>query len=233
LGDSTAKLVIFDLDETLARKGKRNTLGERLQFAVSKTFGVEVPPLGFAASRGLTDTAALLEIAHGAGISRASAMRRMKIMHREEIAYARAHIKGQVFTPCKGVRPLLTRLRKEGCVLCLATGNLEPVARLKLGKIGLNGFFRFGGFGTTMKRSDLIREAIKIAKKKHGCFSKGDIFYIGDSPRDVEGGRSAGVNTIAVATGAHSMKNLSKSGPDYVLKDLSDTSKVLKIINHR
>lgn len=229
------KLVIFDLDEVLVKKGSYNALGKRIPFAVNKIFGTNVsvemfPDLSTKNTRGTTDTFTMLELARRAGVKRSTALKHVKELYKAETEYSRRHMREHRASLYLGVRPLLKRLAKEGYIIGLATGNIEPVARLKLRKYGINRFFKFGGFGTSLKRVDLIRDAIKKAEARYGKINKANIFYFGDSPRDVEGGKSAGVNMIAVATGKHTLKELAKERPDYLLKDLADTNKVMKIL---
>ncbi|MCL4374007.1 MAG: HAD hydrolase-like protein [Candidatus Marsarchaeota archaeon] len=227
-------LVIFDLDEVLVKKGSYNALGNRIPFAVNKVFGTDVsmemfPDLSTKNTRGLTDTFILLKLAEHAYVKRSIAINHLKELYKAEAEYSKRHMREHKASLYKGVKHLLKRLTKEGYVVCLATGNIEPVARLKLRKYGINGFFKFGGFGTRLKRAGIIRDAIKNAEKRYGKISKRNIFYLGDSPRDVDGGKDVGVNTIAVATGKYTMKELAKEKPDYLLKDLSDTKRVMKI----
>lgn len=223
------RLVIFDLDEVLVKKGSYNALGNRLAFAVNTVFDGNATANMFPHS-GMTDTSIMVEMARRMGVSKASALKRMRTLYKIEIQYSRKHIGEHDATLYRGVKPLLRKLRKEGYIVCLATGNLEPVARLKLRKLGINRYFAFGGFGTAMKRAGLIREAIRQAEKRYGRFNRDNIFYFGDSPLDVRGGREARVNMIAVATGHYTTKDLAKERPDYLLKDLADTRKVMKIL---
>lgn len=229
------RLVIFDLDEVLVKKGSYNALGKRIPFAVNKVFGTDVsiemfPDLSTRNTRGLTDTSILLGLARHAGIKKSIVLRRLKELYKAEVEYSKRHMREQRASLYKGVKPLLKRLAADEYIVCLATGNLEPIARLKLRKYGINGFFKFGGFGTSMKRVEVIRDAIKNAEKRYGRISKRNMFYLGDSPRDVEGGKKAGVNIIAVATGKYTIRELAKEKPDYLLKDLADTRKVMKIL---
>ena len=53
----------------------------------------------------------------------------------------------------KGVFNLLTKLDQKGFLLGLVTGNLEKIARAKSKKIGINQFFKFGGFGCLYVKS--------------------------------------------------------------------------------
>ena len=223
------KLVIFDLDEVLMKKGNNFLLNNRLSFAVNKVFGVKTST-GMFSTFGMTDTSIMIELARRVGISRATTMKHMKALYKVEIKYSRENIKESSVTLYKGVVPLLKRLKKNGYIMCLATGNLQPVARLKLKKLGINSYFKFGGFGTSLKRVDLIRDAMRQAESRYGKFDSADISYFGDSPLDVKGGKEAGVNIVAVAQGKYTMRELAKEKPDYLLKDLADTKKVLKII---
>ena len=53
---------------------------------------------------------------------------------------------------------------------------------------------------------------------------------IGDTPRDVACGRSAGTRTLAVATGHFSVEDLAEAGADVVLEDFTDTDRVVEIL---
>jgi phosphoglycolate phosphatase-like HAD superfamily hydrolase len=47
----------------------------------------------------------------------------------------------------------------------------------------------------------------------------GDIFVIGDTPRDIDAGREAGFRTVGVATSDYSVDQLKAAGADLVLSD--------------
>ncbi len=223
------KLIIFDLDQVLI-KHNNNLIVDRMSFAVNKVFKLNTK-IGEFPTGGMTDTSIMLELARRAGIDRKTAARRMDALYKAEIDYVRKHIKDSDIALYPGALQLLKRLKKDGHIICVATGNLKPIASMKLDKLGVKSYFRFGGFGTSLKRADLIRDAIKQARRKYGKISKKNIFYFGDSLLDVKGGKAAGVNMIAVATGTYSAKALAKEKPDYVLNDLKDTRKVMSIIN--
>ena len=57
-----------------------------------------------------------------------------------------------------------------------------------------------------------------------------NIFLIGDTPRDIIGGQKVGVKTIGVATGDFSEEELAQAGADFIVKDLKDSERLLKII---
>ena len=131
----------------------------------------------------------------------------------------------------EGVKELLENLQRLGIPMGLVTGNMEAIAWLKLEKVGLNKYFNFGGFGDKIvKRSGLVKNAIKASEQSLGDLNYGDIFLIGDTPRDIVGGQKVGVRTIGVATGDFSEEELAQAGADFIVKDLKDSEMLLKII---
>lgn len=138
-----------------------------------------------------------------------------------------------------GIKTLLRRLsRTKGILLGLGTGNLETGARIKLEPGGLNGYFRFGGFGSdSIDRPTLLRKAVERATGLTGTRGKAprrgglngrEVFVIGDTPLDVEAGRKNGYRTIAVGTGFCTMRELCAAKPDHLAKDFKDTKKWLR-----
>ena len=62
------------------------------------------------------------------------------------------------------------------------------------------------------------------------AFVAADAIVIGDTPLDVGVRRAGGARSLAVATGSHSVEELRAAGADVVLKDLSDTDEVVRIV---
>ena len=54
---------------------------------------------------------------------------------------------------------------------------------------------------------------------------------IGDTPRDVECSKPYGAYSIAVATGPYSYDELAGTEADAVLRDLSDTANLFRILD--
>ena len=86
------------------------------------------------------------------------------------------------------------------------TGNLEPVARLKLTRAGIGRHFASGqgGFGSDSEdRSDLP----PIARARAAAWNGGEPWprertvVVGDTPRDIACARADGVHVVAVPTG--------------------------------
>jgi phosphoglycolate phosphatase len=114
----------------------------------------------------------------------------------------------------------------------LLTGNLEANAAIKLGAFGLERHFDFelGAFGSDPheRRSDLVAIARERAEGKLG--GPVEVVLVGDTPRDVQAAREAGVRVVAVATGFSAEEALRESQPDALLRDLSDTDRAVEAI---
>jgi phosphoglycolate phosphatase-like HAD superfamily hydrolase len=113
---------------------------------------------------------------------------------------------------------------REGVRLAVLTGNLEPIAHLKLARAGLGRFFEHGqgGFGSDSEdRLDLPA----IARRRAGGHPRADTVVIGDTPRDIACARADGVRCVAVATGPYSAAEL--DGADVVLESAHDLLDVL------
>lgn len=131
-----------------------------------------------------------------------------------------------------GVRALLDHLAERGVPLGLLTGNLRPMAYLKLGRVGLDGFFPFGAFGCDHEdRNSLVPVAAARAEAHTGHrFPARDVVVIGDTPRDVACGKAAGAFTVAVATGHYDRDALAAHTPDLLLDSLEETDRLLEAV---
>lgn len=128
-----------------------------------------------------------------------------------------------------GIYDLLTELENRGVLLGLVTGNTRTIAECKLSKVGLYKYFKVGGYGDeAIERVDLVKIALRRANKNFDFI--GNAFVVGDTPLDVTAGKEAGVKTIGVTTGIYGESDLEKAGADFVLDNLEDTEKFLKII---
>jgi phosphoglycolate phosphatase-like HAD superfamily hydrolase len=124
-----------------------------------------------------------------------------------------------------GVPGVLEALHgRDGVLLGLLTGNLEPVARLKLARAGLGDYFEpgVGGFGSDHEdRTELPA----IARARAGGYPREQTVIIGDTPRDIACARADGLRCIAVATGPFAAEQL--AGADAVLDSAHDLLDVL------
>jgi phosphoglycolate phosphatase len=106
-----------------------------------------------------------------------------------------------------GVAEVLDTLgERDDLRLSLLTGNIEPVARLKLLRAGIGAHFPRGqgAFGS----DDEDRAALPpIARARAGngraAWPRERTVVIGDTPRDIACARADGVRVIAIATGPY------------------------------
>ena len=124
-----------------------------------------------------------------------------------------------------GVESLLEGLVvRDEVALGLGTGNARRGATIKLSRAGLNRYFEFGGFGCEWEcRRELIRSGIERGASRLGV-SAGQCrtVVIGDTPADVDAGRSNGADVLAVSTGSVSAKRLRECQPDWLVSSLAD-----------
>jgi phosphoglycolate phosphatase-like HAD superfamily hydrolase len=119
-----------------------------------------------------------------------------------------------------GVPELLDALaaRPDVYRLSLVTGNLEPVARLKLDRAGIGHRFPAGqgGFGSDhVSRAEL--PAIARARASDPPWPRERTVVVGDTPRDIACARADGVRVAAVATGPFPIEALADA--DAVVDD--------------
>jgi phosphoglycolate phosphatase len=131
-----------------------------------------------------------------------------------------------------GAAEILAAVReRDGVVQSLVTGNLPVLADCKLAAFDLDRHvdLKIGGYGSLSDhRHDLVEAAIARASDKHDVtFAPRSVVVIGDTPMDVAAGRHHGTVTVGVATGRHTVEELTESGADVVLPNLADTPAVL------
>jgi phosphoglycolate phosphatase-like HAD superfamily hydrolase len=133
-----------------------------------------------------------------------------------------------------GVRELLDALdARDDVIVGLLTGNLEAGARAKLESAAIDpDRFVIGAFGSDHEeRGQLPAVAQRRALEQLGIEVSGaDVIVIGDTPADIQCGRSIGARAIAVATGFFSMEELREHEPAALFADLSATAAVVRAI---
>jgi phosphoglycolate phosphatase-like HAD superfamily hydrolase len=117
------------------------------------------------------------------------------------------------------------------------TGNIRPVAEMKLAALGLRDGLDLciGAYGDDHEdRTELVHVARRRAAGVHGrsatAFDGTSTVVIGDTPHDMSAALSAGARVIGVATGSYSEADLVAAGAHAVLSDLTDTPAVLRAL---
>ncbi len=224
---SEVTAVFFDIDGTLI-----DTHGagkDAFARAIKEVFGVE-DDLRFINFAGATDIDIFKGVAAHLGI--APTRKQEREFFRQLPIRLNNSITHHVVTMCPGVRELLKILSNdENFLVGLLTGNTADCAHIKLSACDLHGHFVLGAFGREHgRRADLARLVLKRAKKYLKTKKLKRVFVVGDTPADVAAAKAIDAASIAVATGTYNLRALQDAGAHHVLRDLTETEKVLGIL---
>jgi phosphoglycolate phosphatase len=226
-------LVLWDVDHTLIDS---NGVGRELYEAVfGEMFGRDMPqPTSMA---GRTDRAIVAEVLTLAGVDdprqHVDAFHRLMAAHAPELA-GRVAERARILPGAAEAMAALARLDGCGVVQSLLTGNIRPLAEVKLGPLGLTEHLDLdaGAYGSTHEvRAELVHQARRNASRAYRADFGGDATVIvGDTPLDVEAALTTGARAVGVATGAFTVGELAAAGAHAVLPDLADTDLVVAAI---
>lgn len=215
------KWIFFDIDGTLlyARGAGRKAFRQAFEEALGWDQGVE--HINF---YGATDLDVFRRIAADRGeVStpemEAAFFERLGARLGEHLE----HTPPELFPNIGRIVPEVSKHWKLGIV----TGNIEATAKLKLKHGGLLEYFDPSGFGCGCDHPDRV-EIARLAIERAG--NPACRVLIGDTPRDVEAAKANGMVSIAVATGIFDFQTLEKTGADYVFEDLTDTKRLMTIL---
>lgn len=215
------RAVLFDIDGTLLYTGGAGAVA--WQRAFRELYGIEAD-IGEHTHAGMTDPE-ITEIVFREVIGRPGTPaehERAMSRYLDHLKQALAESDGYEIKP--GIEAILPRLRERGVLLGLVTGNLEPAARMKLARGGLDRYFAFGGYGSDSRdRTELTKRAVeRAAAAAGGPLPPAAAIAVGDTPRDVAAGHGAGIRVVGVATGAYSVTQLDAAGADWSLPTVAD-----------
>ena len=226
------QLVLWDIDGTLLNADE---VGRDLYDVVFvQLFGRSIE--AFAPMAGRTDRAIILETLTMAGVS-------------EPRRYVDPFIAG-LTAQAPSVRSLVAArgqaLPGASDVLrglhgrahqSVLTGNIRPVAEVKLAALGLQDGLDLciGAYGDDHEvRAELVQVARRRASAVHGTspsdFDGASTVVIGDTPLDSEAALVSGARAVGVATGSYSAFDLAAAGAHAVLPDLTNTDAVLRAL---
>jgi phosphoglycolate phosphatase len=131
-----------------------------------------------------------------------------------------------------GVEMMLDTLSsRPDIAVGLVTGNLEQGARIKLGKAGLDKYFRFGGYGSDSEdRTALIRTAIERGTRLAAPQPVEASIVLGDTPLDIIHGHAAGALVVGVASARYTAGELRACSPDLLVPDLTHAEAILDFL---
>ncbi len=224
------RLVLFDIDGTILRS---DGAGRRAMVAaLREVFGAAGPEDH--RYDGKTDPQIVREVMRLEGHRDAHIDERMDALMTLYLARLERELADANTFVYPGILELLDALEaREDTILGLLTGNLREGAHAKLRAAGIDpSRFRIGAFGSDHEhRPELPALARQRAQAQLGIQLDGPhLVIIGDTPADIECGRSLGVRAIGVATGSYSVDELLECGPHAVFETLADTSRVVSAI---
>jgi len=223
------RVILFDIDGTLLWGGPAKDAFCGAMVEVYGTAG-DLDNVSFS---GKTDPQIVRELLAGSGVDNEVMRARLPLLWEGYTARLERGLADQPVTVLPGVRELLAALSEVHDVgVALLTGNIVRGAELKLGSAGLWDHFALGSYGSDHEeRDELPAIALERARARwRPSLQAIDTIVVGDTPRDVSCGQAGGTRTMAVATGYFGIDELSQTGADHVLEDLSHTAEVLSLL---
>ena len=218
-------LLLFDIDGTLLLKATAAHV-QAVHEGLREVYGVADPAAHKVEAAGRTDYEIARNICLLSGVT-AERFDRGRDDFRIACvaAYARLVPDDLSAHVAPGVTDVLDTLASHDDVhLAVLTGNLEPIARLKLARAGLGGFFERGQGGFGSDHEDRT-ELPAIARRRAGGYPRSKTVVIGDTPRDIACARADGVRCVAVATGPFGPEALAEA--DVVVRSARELLDVL------
>lgn len=226
------RAILFDIDGTLLRSRGSAAVFDA---AMEEVFGIR-GDLGSIRPDGMTDPDILALLLDGRAPASGPVTPRLIASFEMTLARALAHavsVGSVAVWSLPGVEGVLRALSARADTrLGIVTGNMRATARIKLGAVGIDGYFRGGGYGSDSPvRSVLPGVALRrMAQVESVAFEPGRAVMVGDTPHDLNAARAHGMRCVLVATGQYSVAELAAAGPDVLLEDLSDGERALRAI---
>ena len=234
---SDLRILLWDIDGTLIHSLRIGAYKEYTIPVLEAVFGTSGRLANMRVS-GMTDLQIIAEALRDEGFSHHDI--REQIHHLSEKLTAEAKkVTGNgepFFEVLPGVKETLEVLSNHPRYRsALVTGNIEPMAQLKMELVGLDQFFTLpGAFGDeSHERRDLPERAAKrINIILQTDLQPKQFIVIGDTPNDIDCAHHFGARAVALGTGRfYSRDELLACKPDAWLQDLSDPELVLTTLS--
>jgi len=213
------RAIIFDFDGTLAILNIDFSLMREKVLALIRYFGVNEESIKERYLLEIIDEVYPLLREKNSSDARTFYQKAHQILHEVELHAAE---EGRLIP---GTEVALKGLREKGIKIGIVTRNCEEAV--------------LGVFPDIHDYCDIFISRDSIEKvKPHPDhlnwvlralgLSGGEAMMVGDHPIDIEAGKKAGMKTVGVLTGRTKKEEFEKAGADYILKDVSEVSKLLE-----
>jgi len=234
---SALRILLWDIDGTLIRSARVGGYKLYTIPVLEEIFGTS-GQLETLRVSGMTDLQIVAEALRDEGITHHDIREQIHLLSKRLTEEARK-VTGNgepFFEVLPGVKETLAVLAKEPRYRsALLTGNIEPMAYLKMELVGLDKYFTLpGAFGDeSHQRRDLPeRAADRIRQHLQLDLAPEQFIVIGDTPNDIDCARHFGARAVAVGTGRfYSNEEIMACHPDAWLEDLSDPELVLRTLD--
>jgi phosphoglycolate phosphatase len=234
---SDLRILLWDIDGTLIRSVRVGGYKLYTIPVLEEIFGTS-GRLGDMRVSGMTDLQIIIEALRDEGLTHDDIRKEIHNLTRRLTEEARK-LTGNgepFFELLPGVREALTAIHQHSRYQsALLTGNIEPMAQLKMELVGLTEFFTLpGAFGEeSHQRRDLPTLAADRIRDSLNLDIPNDHFIvIGDTPNDIDCAHHFGARSVAVGTGRfYSTEDLMRSNPDAYLPDLTDMDLVVRTLD--
>ncbi|MEB3353010.1 MAG: HAD family hydrolase [Cyanobacteriota bacterium] len=207
--------IIFDLDGTLVDSAAEI---HEAAAVVCRTYGLSTPSLDYI--RTMTGSPPrVFFLDHGCDEAEVEA----------RVAQFRAHLAAHAGDPAcvfPAVMPVLEHLRQRAIRISLATTKPSELAASLLERYGLAHFFAH------IQGTDPPLQHKPHPDILHACMEKaepGAVAMVGDTIFDVEAAHNAGIDSIAVCSGAHSPERLAGARPTFLFASLQEIPGILEL----
>lgn len=226
------KIPLLDIDGTLLRpSNKTHVAGYAI--ALRGVFGItiDISAIEMRGYQGMTDSAILVDLSEKNHIPRELAVEKLPKLCEYAAQYFLRHVESPD-ERLPGAQQLINFFRRQEAPFGILTGNIRKIGDRRL-EISLLSGATEGAYGDdSCVRADLVAIAQKrISHQLNRKVSLSELCIIGDTVRDIECARAAGIAVIAVATGGSTMDELEKASPDLLVSDLKKMSEISKFLN--
>jgi phosphoglycolate phosphatase-like HAD superfamily hydrolase len=215
-------VVLFDIDGTLLTGPPgRQTAGLMAMHYAARVVAGENENYKKIEFAGRTDYQIARLLLQAAGDKDPSGQRVEELVDRY-LAHLREGTKQRPYTVLGTPRPVVERLREDGAVVGLGTGNVRAGGAIKLKSAGIDDLFDLvkGGFG---EDGDTRAEVLETGARRLDATRKLPVIIVGDTPYDVQAAHEIGALCVGVPYRHNDSHVLEKAGADAVVDDIGDS----------